>query len=83
MTKSIQDARVYAAKINHECADHALDDDFGFASHVTLDDKLKYINKQRAYAYEIERGVHDHNFTIWQRMHYFMTGDCVPFLPKP
>jgi len=78
--KSIQDARKYAAQINHECANHALDDDFGFASHVTHNDKLAYAEKQRSYAVAIENGEHDSNFTIMQRMDYFLTGEMKPLL---
>ena len=75
-------AREYAAKINWKLADTALDDDFGFASHVTRDDKLRYAEEQRIYAKEIEAGVHDGNFTILQRMNYYLTGECVALLPK-
>ncbi len=75
-------AREYAAKINHSMADHALDADRGFASHVTHQDKIAYQKRQREYANEIEAGKHDHNFTIWQRMNYFLTGESVAFLPS-
>lgn len=73
-------AREYAAQIHHQMADSVFDDDFGFASHVTDSDKRKYAEDQRKYAEEVLRGEHDNNFTIWQRMNYFLTGECVPFL---
>jgi len=80
MQKTIKEARKYAAQINHKLADTCLDDDFGFASHVTHQDKLDYQLKERVHALEIEQGIHDHNFTIWQRMNYYMTGETVAFL---
>jgi len=79
--KTIQQARICAAKINHSLADHALDEDFGFASHVTESEKKQYAAKERQYAHEIESGKHDNNFTIWQRMNYFLTGECLALLP--
>lgn len=78
----LQAAREYAAKIHHKLAASAFDPDFGFASHITEEDKQKYSDDQRRYAAEVEAGEHDSNFTIWQRMNYFLTGECTPFLPK-
>lgn len=78
----LNEARKYAAKINHKLADHAFDNDFGFASHVTDDDKREYADKQRTFAREIEAGLHDGNFTVWQRMQYYLTGEWVPLFPK-
>ena len=80
--ESKQLARNYAAKIDRDIAEHAFDDDFGFASHVTDDDKHEYVKKHIKLAEEIEAGEHDNNFTVWQRMNYFLTGESVPFLPK-
>lgn len=77
----IQKARVYAAKIDREIAAHAFDPDYGFASHVTDADKQAYADRHLKLAEEIEAGLHDHNFTVWQRMNYYLTGECVPFLP--
>ena len=76
-----QAARVYAAKIDRELAAHAFDPDFGFADHVTPEDKAEYVAKHIALAEQIEAGELDHNFTVWQRMEYFRTGQSVPFLP--
>lgn len=80
-TSELEKARQYAAKPFRDCAKHAFDDDFGFADHVTDEDKRKFAAKHNAYADEIEAGQHDHNFTVWQRMKCFLTGECVPFLP--
>jgi len=77
----LDQARKYAAKINHKLADGAFDDDAGFASHVTYQDKVEYARYQRQLAEEIEDGHHDNNFTIRQRMEYFLTGKCTPLLP--
>ena len=82
MKKTTQQAREYAAKINWDLSAHAFDDDFGFASHVTQSDKQIYADKQKKLAEEIEAGMHDHNFTVWQRMNYFLTGESIPFLPQ-
>ena len=73
-------ARVYAAKINRELAAHAFDNDFGFASHVTLADKQAYAERNIKLAENIEAGKLDNNFTVCQRMNYYLTGECVPFL---
>lgn len=75
-------ARKYAAAVDWSLAAGALDPGAGFADHVTYDDKLKFIERHRTLATEIERGLHDHNFTVWQRMNYFLTGECVGLLPK-
>ena len=76
-----QTARQYAAQINYELASHAFDTDFGFASHVTDTDKQDYVARNIKLANEIEQGLHDNNFTVWQRMNYFLTGECVALLP--
>lgn len=80
--KTLHQARQYAAQVNHNCANHAFDSDFGFACHITYADKVKYVAKERQYAREIETGIHDHNFTIWQRMNYYLTGEMVALLPN-
>jgi len=77
----IQKAREYASEIHKEMADSAFDDGY-FAPHVTEKQKDEYVEKQLKYAKEIEAGKYDNNFTIWQRMNYSSTGECVPFLPK-
>jgi hypothetical protein len=77
----IEGARQYAAFPFRDCANHAFDPDFGFADHVTDADKAQYVIEHNTYADEVEAGLHDHNFTVWQRMNYFKTGQCVAFLP--
>jgi len=87
MTKSqftaeqLQNARRYAAQGHWECAYHAFDDDFGFADHVTDDEKREYVRKEREIATNIEAGNCDSNFTVRQNMHYFLTGETISFLP--
>jgi len=80
--EKMQEARVHAAKIERRCAAECFNPDFGFADHVTQEDKQRYREKQLRMAEEIEAGKHDHNFTIWQRMNTYLTGECVPFLSK-
>ena len=82
MNEQLKAARVYAAKIDRDIAAHAFDPDFGFAAHVTYKDKVIYAANHALHACEIEAGLHDHNFTVWQRMNYYLTGECVPFLPN-
>ena len=81
MEDKTQQARIYAAKIHRDIAATCFDDDFGFASHVTQEDKQAYKEKEIEQAEEIEAGKHDHNFTVWQRMNYFLTGECPALLP--
>jgi hypothetical protein len=80
--EQLQAARVYAASFNRDCAKHAFDSDYGFADHVTFEDKQNYVYGNLKYAEEIEAGEHDHNFTVRQRMEYYLTGESVPFLPR-
>ena len=78
----LQAARVYAAQINRDLAAAAFDEDFGWASHITQSGKQQYADEQIKYAEEIEVGLHDGNFTIWQRMQYHLTGEMIAFLPE-
>jgi len=46
-------------------------------------------NDPKGYAIELKKsicrimsGKSDNNFTIWQRMDYYLTGNSIPFLPK-
>lgn len=78
--QQLQAARKYAASVNRKLASEALTADY-FADHVDYDARLKIQSKHNTYADEIERGEHDLNFTIMQRMYYYLTGECVAFLP--
>lgn len=80
--EQIQTAREYAAGNAQRCAEKCFDDDFGFAQHVTYTDKVAYRADQLENADAIKKGERDHNFTIRQRMHYFLTGESVALLPK-
>mgnify|MGYP001260933190 CR=1 FL=1 len=51
-----------------------------YASHVSQDTKIHGLAARLAYADQIQRGVVN-TFTIWQRINYVLTGQCVPFLP--
>ena len=74
-------ARKYAAEPSKQCADHALDDEFGFASHITHKDKLEYIADRKQRVIDIENGMLDNCFTVWQRINEYLTGKCVTLLP--
>ena len=80
--QQMQDARVYAARIDRQLAAEASTSPH-YASHVTPDDRLAIQARHLESAEAIERGECDHNFTIAQRMRYYLTGECVPFLALP
>ena len=78
--QQLQDARIYAAKIYRQLAEEAITANY-YAAHVSKEDRLKIQKDHLRYAEEIENGQHDHNFTIRQRMYYYLTGESVAFLP--
>lgn len=80
-SEQLQKAREYAAKLPYELARECLEPGFGYADHITEADKRRFSEAYFKHAQEIEQGLHDHNFTVWQRMHYYLTGECVAFLP--
>ena len=51
-----------------------------WASHITEEDKKKYLEQELLYASEIELGLHNNNFTIWQKINLYCTGESVPFM---
>lgn len=51
-----------------------------YASHITEEQKIQFYQDELRYADEIERGEHDSNFTIWQRLNTYITGECIAFL---
>ncbi len=53
-----------------------------YASHVTEDRKESILQENLKQAELIRSGKLDHNFTIWQRMQYVLTGESIPFLPE-
>lgn len=79
--EQLQAAREYAAQVHKDLAKHCLDKDFGFANHVTELEKRAYKAKQLQIAEDIEAGHCDSNFTVAQRMHYFLTGESIALLP--
>jgi hypothetical protein len=78
--EQLQEARLYASSINRDIAREAAKPDFGFADHVSDAEKNAYINNQLSLADDIDNGKMDGNFTVRQRMYYFLTGECVPIL---
>lgn len=61
---------------------YAIRKDDNYASHVTEETKEQELQRMLTQADDIETGKVT-NFTIAQRVHYKMTGECVPFLPNP
>ena len=53
-----------------------------WASHITEEYKKNYLKQELIYAHEVERGYHNINFTIWQKINSICTGVCVPLLGK-
>jgi len=52
-----------------------------YADHITEEQKENYLKEDLEWADAIERGDQDHNLTVAQRMHYYMTGKTVAILP--
>ncbi len=61
------------AKAIRVCGDYGI--------HVSESEKDSSLQNSLLYADEVESGQHDNNFSVWQEMHYFLTGECVSFLP--
>lgn len=78
----LNQARKYAASINRRYAKSIELGTCDFASHITREAQLQIAKREHVQADAIEAGECDHNFTIWQRMNYFITGESVAFLPK-
>jgi hypothetical protein len=60
---------------------YAIHSENAYASHVTQEEKERYLQERLGYANEVEKGLHNRNFTIWQRVDTMLTGECVAFLP--
>lgn len=69
-------------KVADDCAENAraIKKENAYASHVTEKQKEQYLSKGLEYAEHIRLGNID-NFTIWQRVNNYLTGECVAFLP--
>jgi hypothetical protein len=79
--EKIQAAREHVAKKEREHAAASLLPNYGYASHVTQEQKERYAQRMLENAQRIEAGERDHNLTIAQRIHYFLTGQSVALLP--
>jgi hypothetical protein len=53
-----------------------------YASHVTEAEKDRILSDSLNLANQIERGEGLNNFTVWQKVNHFFTGECVAFLQK-
>lgn len=79
--KTLEQARIYAAKTNRDHAEDVLCGRVPFPAHVTENKKQEISENSLRLAEQIEAGEHDHVFTVAQRIHYYMTGECVQLLP--
>ena len=78
----LNEARKYAAGFERRsCSQWLTNPGYG-ADHVTTLQRGEMAAKNMRNALQTECGECDHNFTIWQRMDYFLTGESVPFLPN-
>ena len=60
---------------------HAIKAENAYASHVTESEKEADLAKNLALADEVEKGLHNHTFWLWQRVDTLLTGECIAFLP--
>lgn len=79
-SEQLQAARVYAASNPRAMAAEAMTATY-YADHVDHAWRLRIQEEKNQLADEAERGEHDHNFTIRQRMYYYLTGESVALLP--
>jgi len=78
--KQLQAARVYATKVHYDCISAIDNKTANFASHVTEQQIQVQRQKHEDQIKDILDGKLDGNFSVAQRMHYFLTGKSVPFL---
>lgn len=79
--RKLKKAREYAAGFNRRIAEKVFTADY-YADHVTEYMKQAIHDREIAYAKEVESGLHDHNLTIQQRMHFYLTGESVALMSK-
>ena len=77
--EQVQAARIYAADNPRKMAEEALTATY-YADHVDMEWRQCIKEEKEQLANEIEKGLHDHNFTIAQRMWYYLTGESVALL---
>lgn len=77
---TMQHARDHVADWKRESA-FAIRKEDEYASHVTDQKKEEYFRNALLVADEIRQGTHDGAFWCRQRMHEFLTGECVALLP--
>jgi hypothetical protein len=75
---TLDEARKIVAKDWRDMAAAILSED-DYAPHVSQDEKLRQYEKNMAFADDIESGV-ARGFTVTQRIHFAMTGECLPLL---
>ena len=70
--QKVSDEKVALAKGIRACGD--------YASHVTEEQKDAIMKESIRLAVQVQVGTIN-NFTIWQRVNYILTGECVAFMP--
>jgi hypothetical protein len=60
----------------------AIREENAYAAHVTEEQKELNFQKQLQFANDLENGNVQMGFTVWQRVTYELTGECIPFLPS-
>ena len=60
---------------------HAIKAENLYASHVTESEKLDALARNLKQADEVEKGLHNHTFWVWQRVDTLLTGECIALLP--
>ena len=78
--EQLQKARGYAALVHTEIAENVHTADY-YADHVTYEQKEKIREDELELASMILQGDLDGNFTVGQRMYFYLTGESIPFLP--
>lgn len=79
--KQIQEARNQTAQVFIDHAEEIKGGKVEFGGHVTKERQLSIAQENLDYAEEVKQGKHDSNFVIWQRMNFYLTGECPAFLP--
>jgi len=74
--EELQKARIYAAKTERNMIEAYKSKEF------LVNNPEKWLADTNKIIKDIESGKLDGNFTIWQRMNYYLTGKCPALLPK-
>ena len=80
--EELQEARDHVGQKTRDNAAAILRGEWGYADHCNTPKHWEgFAAKEIQLADQIEAGELDHNFTIWQSINYFLTGECPGLLP--